>query len=111
MTAPLIADTGGADGDGLTLLEMLAALGWTVTRTPGRHNTVADPAGVSLTGEARDVWALLVRRGLITYATTPHCPTCGYTTVFPAGWVSRYGNAPDYTPRPCQCWRLAELPA
>ena len=28
MTPPLIADTGGPDGDGLTLCDVLAALGW-----------------------------------------------------------------------------------
>lgn len=93
MTAPLPADTGGPDGDGPTLLEVLAAL-----NLPRPNLT------------ANDTWALLRRRGLIAYATTPHCPTCGYTTGFPAGWVSAYGNAPDPTPRPCQCWRLAELP-
>lgn len=112
MTAPIIADAGGPDGDGPTLLEVLAALGWTMTppRGNGQHNTYADPAGKSLTAHVADTWALLRRRGLIAYATTPHCPTCGYSTGFPPGWVSAYGNAPDSTPRPCQCWRLAELP-
>ena len=61
--------------------------------------------------ENRKRRALLHRRGLIAYATTPHCPTCGYTTGFPPGWTTPQGNAPDPTPRPCQCWRLAELPA
>lgn len=93
LTAPLIADTGGADGDGLTLLEVLAALG------------LPRPAG-----EAHDVWALLVRRGLITYATTPHCVSCGYTTGFPVGWLEARGHAADTKRRPCQCWRLSELP-
>lgn len=110
MTPPLIADTGGPDGDGLPLCDVLAALGWTVTRTPGVHNTVTDPAGASLTAHASDAWALLRRRGLIAYATTPHCATCGYTTGYPAGWLEARGHEPT-PPRPCQCWRLPELPA
>lgn len=111
VTSPLIADVGGLDGDGPSLIDVLAALGWTITRTPGRYNTVTDPAGVSLTAEARDVWALLIRRRLIAYATTPHCPTCGYSTGFPPGWLEARGRQPDPEPRPCQCWRLQELPA
>lgn len=112
MTTPIIADTGGPDGDGPTLLEVLAALGWTMTppRANGQHNTYTDPAGYAITAHVADVWALLRRRGLIAYVTTPHCPTCGYTTGFPPGWTTPQGNAPDPTPRPCQCWRLAELP-
>jgi len=98
VTATLPADTGGPDGDGPSLLDVLAALGWTITRTPGRHNTVTDPAGRSLTAHVSDVWALLIRRGLIAYATLPHCAACGYLTG-------------DDGHRPCQCWRLAELPA
>jgi hypothetical protein len=94
VTTPIIADTGGPDGDGPTLLEVLAALG------------IPRPFL-----SARDTWALLRRRGLIAYATTPHCPTCGYTTGFPPGWTTPQGNVPDPTPRPCQCWRLAELHA
>ena len=93
MTAPIIADTGGPDGDGPTLLEVLAALG------------IPRP---SLS--ARDTWALLRRRGLIAYATTPHCATCGYTTGYPAGWLEARGHEPT-PPRPRQCWRLPELPA
>lgn len=50
MSAPLVADVGGADGDGLTLLEVLAALG--VPRRPAMT--------------AGDTWALLRRRGLIS---------------------------------------------
>lgn len=96
MTAPLIADIGGPDGDGPPLCDVLAALGWTVTYTPGRHNTVTDPAGVSLTAHVDDVWALLIRRGLITYARTPYCAACGYSKLYRTT---------------CQCWRIKELPA
>jgi hypothetical protein len=105
----IVADTGGPDGDGPSLLDVLAALGWTITRSPGRRNTVTDPAGWSLTAHASDVWALLFRRRLITYATTPHCATCGYSTGFPPGWLEARGHQPS-EPRPCQCWRLGELP-
>ncbi len=110
MTAPLLADVGGPDGDGPSLIDVLAALGWTISCTPGRHNTVTDPAGASLTAEARDVWALLIRRRLIAYASTPHCAVCGYTTGFPPGWLEARHGMPT-PPRPCQCHRLAELPA
>ena len=93
VSEPLVADVGGANGDGPTLLEVLATLG------------VQRPAL-----SAGDTWALLRRRGLISYATTPHCATCGYTTGFPPGWTTPQGNRPGSASWPCQCDRLDELP-
>ena len=89
----IVADTGGPDGDGPSLLDVLAALG--IPRTPSLAPS--------------DVWALLFRRRLITYAATPHCATCGHSTGFPPGWLEARGHQPS-EPRPCQCWRLGELP-
>ena len=80
----------------LTLSDVLAAIGYTVTRPPtGQHNTVTDPAGRSLTAHAGDVWAWLVRRGLISL-DLPHCAACGYVTIHRAA---------------CECWRIDELEA
>ena len=56
---------------------------------------MTDPAGRSLTAHAGDVWAWLVRRGLISL-DLPHCAACGYVTIHRAA---------------CECWRLEELEA
>lgn len=101
MTAPLIADAGSPIlvGDWDSLIDVLAKLGWSSTYSPrNAHGTYTDPGGRSLTAHVSDAWALLVRRGLIRHASIPYCPTCGYLTG-------------DDGRRPCQCWRLAELPA